>query len=203
MVLSMWKFKKNPDSIRVELYPLSKHNFQHTVVLTAPVKRSVVLWNLLDYSHVNWVHRKVYRYCKILAESGNTCLLEYGVNQLFFLPWKMSFPTIMYREFIPPDRVRHLSRSPWGAYTKVEVKLEEFTEKDRVFTKMINIYSSSIPRFLLPFKKFMTSYIDNWVRNLWSEDLPMLLRRQQVLDLGFRDHPADVAPKSPEGLAVQ
>jgi len=95
--------------------PPGHYNFQHTIVNVAPVSRGIVLWNLLDFAHVNWVLLRNYRYCKVLAETPNSTLLEYGVRMFFFLRLPFSTPLLMWHEYVPPKMVRHLSRSPWGS----------------------------------------------------------------------------------------
>jgi len=180
--------------------PVGHYNFKHTIVNVAPVSRPIVLWNLLDFSHVNWVHRRNYKYCKILAESPRVTLLEYGVRMFFFLKLPWSSPVLMWHEFVPPGVVRHLSRSAWGSYTKVEMTLEEKREGDKVETTLTHHYATHLPAFLLPFKKLFAWYLDSWSDRLWKEDSGMLLRRQKVLETGFKDHPVDVTPRAAEGF---
>lgn len=180
--------------------PAGHYNFKHTIVNIAPVSRPIVLWNLLDFSHVNWVHRRNYKYCKVLAESNLTTLLEYGVRMFFFLGLPYSSALLMWHEYVPPGIVRHISRSPWGTYTKVEMVLEESSTPDGVQTQLTHHYATHLPFFLLPFKRLFIWYIEAWSERLWQEDSGMLLRRQRVLQAGFKDHPADVVPRAAEGF---
>ena len=180
--------------------PDAYYNFHHSYVNTISAPRPLVLWNILDFSHVNWVHRKTYRYCKVLAESKRTTSLEYGVRVFFFLRLPLSSPVLMWHEFVPPNVVRHLSRSPLGSYTRTEMILEESEVDGQVQTRMTHNYSTRLPVFLLPVKGFFAWYLNAWSGILWNEDAAMILRRQRVLRNGFRDHRADVVPLAAEGF---
>ena len=177
------------------------YNFHHSYVNTIAAPRPLVLWNILDFSHVNFVHRRTYKYCKVLAESNRTHFLEYGVRGFFFLGLPMSRPVLMWHEFVPPGVVRHLSRSPWGGYTKTEMVMDEFEVDGQVHTRMTHNYSSRLPALLLPLKGLFTWYLNAWSTVLWDEDAAMILRRKRVLGNGFRDHQADVEPYAAEGFA--
>lgn len=180
--------------------PQREYNFEHTVIAEAPVRASIVLWNLIDFAHVNWVHRRTYKYCKVLAETGRVSLLEYGVKHFFFLGLPLSFPVMMWHEYTPPHRVQHLSRSPWGSYTRVEIRLEEFEKDNKIHTRVIHSYSTNLPWFLSSLKGLFRRYIELWAARLWEEDYGMMARRQKVLASGFRDHPLDVNVKAVEGF---
>jgi hypothetical protein len=181
--------------------PAQHYNFHHTYVNTVAVPRNIALWNILDFSHVNWVHRRNYRYCKVLAESNRTTFLEYGVRMFFFLRLPFSSPVLMWHEYVPSNTVRHISRSPWGSYTRTEMILEEFQQDGQTLTRIVHHYHSHLPFFLLPFKSLFAWYLDAWSKILWAEDSAMLLRRQRVLQTGFKDHPADVVPRAAEGFS--
>ena len=161
--------------------PTGHYNFHHTLVTSTPVPRAIVLWNTLDFSHVNWVHRRNYKYCKVLAESSRTHLLEYGVRLFFFLGLPFSSPVLMWHEFVPPNIVRHLSRSAWGSYTKTEMVFDEVEEGGQKLTRVTHHYSTHLPAVLLPFKKLFVWYLDAWSDRLWKEDASIFTRRQRVL----------------------
>ena len=180
--------------------PDKAYNFTHTIVQTVPVSASIVMWNLIDFAHVNWVHRKTYKYCKLLAKTGSVYLMEYGVKQFFPLRLSFSFSTLMWHEYISPFKIQHLSCTPWGTYNRVEVHLEEFEERGQTHTRLTHIYHMALPKLLYPLKGFLRRYIEWWSEILWSEDSPMLIRRQRVLEAGFHDHPLDLIPRGREGL---
>jgi hypothetical protein len=184
----------------VQQPPDAYYNFHHSYENTIAAARPLVLWNILDFSHVNWVHRRNYSYCKVLAETQRTHFLEYGVRGFFFLGLPFSSPVLMWHEFVPPNVVRHLSRSPWGGYTKTEMILDESEVDGQLQTRMTHNYSTRLPAFLLPVKGLFALYLNAWSRVLWDEDAAMILRRQQVLRNGFRDHQANVEPFGAEGF---
>lgn len=188
-----------PASFTAPALPDTYYNFHHVVVNVAPVSRPIVLWNLLDFSHVNWVHRRNYDYCKVLAESPRVTLLEYGVRIFFFLGLKKSSPVLMWHEFVPPGLVRHLSRGLFG-YTRVEMVCEAIQVDGKEHCRLSHHYATRLPKILLPFKRIFNWYLNAWSDRLWAEDSAMLARRQHVLEMGFKDHPVDVTPRATEGL---
>jgi hypothetical protein len=106
----------------------------------------------------------------------------------------------MWHEYVPPNIVRHLSRSAWGAYTKTEMIMDEFEKDGQLQTRMVHHYHSRLPFFLRPFKRLFSWYLDAWSKILWAEDAGILVRRQKVLQAGFKDHPVDVTPRASEGF---
>jgi len=181
-----------PPSIRaLDRIPDSEYNFVHRVEQEAPVPAAIVIWNMIDFAHVNFVHRKLYHHCKVLAASGKVHLIEYGVNQFFFLRLPVWFRHLMWHEFVPPRTVRHISKAPWGGYTKVEVTLVEFVKEGKTHTRLDHAFYLNLPLMLKPLSFLFARYINVWSSILWNEDSTMLLRRQKVLDAGFKDHPLD------------
>ena len=186
-----------PSSVRaLERIPNDEYNFRHTVVQRAPVPPEIVIWNMIDFAHVNWVHRKTYNHCKILAQRGNVHLLEYGVKQFFFLRLPISFKYLMWHEYVRPNIVRHISRSPWGSYSRVEVVVNEISVGNEIHSEIHHTFYMNAPRFL---HRVILAYVGKWSEILWEEDGAMLLRRQKVLQAGFDDHPVDTNVRGVEG----
>jgi hypothetical protein len=179
--------------------PQKEYNFEHTIVQESPVRAAVALWNLIDFAHVNWVHKKNYAYCKVLAESGRTALIEFGVRYFFFLGIRWGLPVLMWHEH-SGSRVQHISRSPWGGYTKVDVRLEEFQKEGKTHTRLTHVYYANLPSFLRPLRKLMERYLESWSAGLWLEDDAMMLRREKVISAGFKDHPLDLVVRAAEGF---
>jgi len=180
--------------------PNSHFNFEHIEEMTTPYPMKLLIWNMMDFGHVNWVHRKCYHHCKILARTGRITLLEYGINQFFFLKLPFYFNTLMYHELKAPNHIRHISKTLFGGYNRVEMIMNEFTENGQIHTKIVHRFEMSLPFFLNPFKFLLSKYISHWTKILWEEDLPMVIRRHRVLEAGFKDHPLDTEIKAKEGF---
>lgn len=181
---------------------MSYYNYTHTEHQEAPVSKDVVIWNFLDFPHAPIVHKRSYKYCKILAKYGPVTFVEFGANNGLtrFLP--ITIKHLMWHQFIPPDTILHLSKSSFGTYLKVVAKVTEFKRDDQVYTKITHTFNMHIPFFLLPFKSIITRYLKRWSKILWEEDLAMCLRRQKVLDAGFKDSPLETMPYGKEGVLV-
>ena len=177
------------------------YNFHHTIFQEAPVCKKVVIWNFLDFGHVNFVHKRSYKYVKVLAKYGNATFAEFGVNHGLNRFFPFTLRHVMWHQFVPPDTVMHISRTPFGTYSKVIVKIREFKRDNKVFTRIEHSFYLHLPFFLLPFKKLVKWYMEHWSALLWEEDLAMCLRRQHALDKGFKDAPLETLPFVSEGLA--
>ncbi len=172
-------------------------NFEYCEVMHAPFPIKILRWNMTDFGHVNWVHRRCYHHCKVLVHTGRVTLLEYGVNQFFFLKLPIWFNTVMYHEIKTPNYIRHLSSSPLGGYTYTEMKMEEYIKDNKVWTRIDHIYKMRASKFIHPFLRW---FIRRWTDVLWKEDYAMLERRNKVLNLGFKDHPEDTVVRAHDGF---
>lgn len=151
----------------------------------------VVIWNFLDFEHVNHFHRTSFAHCKVLARSGNVNYLEYGHRRLGKLPFWIKRVN-MYHEFIPPNRIRHISIGPFGGYVRVNVSLRESTKvidgKESPWTDIDHRYRITLPFFMKPLEWYIKRYMNKWAEQLILEDGAMITRRQKVLSLGFKDY---------------
>ena len=173
------------------------YNFEHCEVRHAPFPINILRWNIMDFGHVNWVHRRCYRHCKVLVHTGRVTLLEYGVKQFFFLKIPIWFNTVMYHGAKSRNYIRHLSSSPLGGYTYTEMKMEEYNKNGKIWSKVNHHYRMKAPKLIHPFLRW---FIRRWTDILWSEDYAMLERRSKVLGLGFKDHPEDTVVRAHVGF---
>lgn len=156
----------------------------------APVPKGIVLWNLLDFAHVNWMHRRNYAFCRVLGESPSETILEYGVRYLFFLGLPFHRTHTMSHFYLPPGVVVH-SSTAGKTRTFVTMHLVEIEGQ----TTVRHEYTVFLPRLAGPLKPLLRIYFKLWSAQLWKEDLAMLERRHKVLRAGFKDHPVDVTPR--------
>lgn len=176
------------------------YNFVHTIFNEAPVTKEVILWNLLDFGHVNFVHKTSYKYCKLIARSGNVSLVEFGANQLLTNKIPLVVKHLMWHQFVPPNRVVHVSKSGFSHYSKVVMEVEQLERDGKPLSILKHSFYFRLPWFALPFKWVLIKYLERWNAILWAEDYEMCVRRQEVLDSGFKDSPMDVLPRGEEGL---
>jgi len=166
------------------------YDLVHTDIEQIDVSRDVVLWNFLDFDHVNHFHTRSYHHCKVLGAAGNARFLEYGVKQFMGLPLVKKY--VMWHNYIPPDTIQHISPGPFGGYNRVHIKFIETKDaQGRPHTRIEHSYRLPLPIFMKPFEWFFRWYMKKWNQILWEEDGSMLRRRQKVVDLGFKDYGAD------------
>ena len=177
------------------------YNFSYTIVQEADIPRSIILWNMLDFGHVNFVHKSSYKYCKVLAKQGNVTLLEYGANQFLNKLFPFTVKHTMWHQFNAPGTITHLSKNHLtGAYTKVRMEISEFVKDGKKHSRIEHTFWFHLPFFIKPFKGIITKYLERWSEQLWQEDLEMCRRRQEALEGGFKDNPMDTLPRAKEGL---
>jgi len=166
------------------------YEFVHTLIREVPASAKVVFWNFLDFVHPKYVHKRTFHHCKVLAHSGDVHLMEYGVYHFGrHLPFVKKY--VMWHHFTPPDTLRHISAGPFGGYNRVHIKVTENNQGEGANlsrnTKIEHTFNVQLPILFKPFEKLIEKYMDHWSNVLWEEDLSIILRRQKVLDLGFKD----------------
>ena len=74
-------------------------NFEYCEVMHAPFPIKILRWNMTDFGHVNWVHRRCYHHCKVLVRTGRVTLLEYEsipfLVEILTCPSRPHWPTFV------------------------------------------------------------------------------------------------------------
>lgn len=144
------------------------------------VSRDVCLWNTWDHEHLYFVHRQ-FQFAKMLYEDSRVAFIRTRVK-VPFLPIYLNCLHTMTS--LKNGDVMVIDTLPFGVISKLEMKYIEIEPKK---TKLQNIYSLDIPIFFYPIRSWIPKMIQKWNDTNWDEDLPLKMRRQQALDIGFRD----------------
>jgi hypothetical protein len=167
-----------------------------TIEREVAASKDVCLWNTWDHEHLFYVHKQ-FNSAKILHENATCAVLETKIK-IPFLPIFMKSIHCLYE--IADRNVLVIDTMPLGILAKVEMIYEEISEKK---TKLINNYNLNVPFYFYPFRGIMKYFILKWNRINWEEDMPLKLRRQKAMDLGFRDFRGVVGKLNDKKQAVR
>ena len=147
---------------------------------TINVSKNVALWNTWDHEHLTFVHQQFGK-SVILYEDSNVVFIKTRV-QIPYTPFFMN--TIHTLTRLKNDNVLVIDSVPFGIITKLKM---EYIELGKSKTLLNNYYELHLPFIFYPFKAILIKLIKKWNNVNWLEDLPLKTRRQQALDMGFRD----------------
>lgn len=160
----------------------------HKRTMTVDIPRQLIIDNILDFEHVNFVHKKCFAYSRVVAKTEHTTLLEYGVRHI--PGWPLVTHYVMYHQYFPPDRIVHYSKPLRGRHwTKSVMYLKDISDESGPKTYYESTHEGLFPIFLKPFTKWMLKLADYWADIVWKEDSALLRRRQKILASGFKDGP--------------
>jgi len=151
-----------------------------TIARTVDASKDVCLWNTWDHEHLFYVHQQ-FNSAKIIHENATSAVMETYIK----IPFVPKYMRSIHCLFEIADRnVLVIDTMPFGIIAQVEMIYEVISEKK---TKLINNYNLDVPFFFYPAKPIMKYFIQKWNNINWMEDMPLKLRRQKAVDLGFRD----------------
>jgi hypothetical protein len=145
-----------------------------------PCSAEVLKWNYWDGEHLVPVH-KGYKSAKVLYQGTNFSLCLF----LTRLPVLMlAIPTLAF--VVQHSRYRQLT------YALQLV----FLSKTEIAIQPINSHTCNVSvnyKFALPFpfsllKGLLETMLPRWFVTVYNEDMPLRIRRQRVLDAGFKDY---------------
>lgn len=156
---------------------------KHEIIREINAPKEIVFENFLDLDHINFVHKRCYKYCNIVKKTKNYMLLDVGVYHLPPLPIVTHYT--MFHEIISKDKIIHLSkRKNSSKYVKSEIYFSEISSGT---TKIIHKHDFNLPIILFPLKNIILKLIDRWSNILWQEDSEIMSQRQSLSKEGFKD----------------
>ena len=150
--------------------------FEKTVKCTSNVAK----WNYWDHDHLDNVHDG-YRKSDILYEKDNV-MFRIDQIKIPLIPFlKIKTPVLM----IQHDKDTLLVYSiQFGIESKTTIKIEEIKINE---TKITMNYKFYLPGIKILLKPILKKLIPKWNEKVWTEDLPLKLRRQKILGYNFKD----------------
>ena len=148
---------------------------------TIEVSKEVCLWNTWDHEHLYFVHKQ-FNQAKILTENEKSVAIETHMK-VPYLPIRLKGLHLLFE--LSERNVLVIDTLPFGVRVQLLMRYIENSEKQ---TTLINQYEIDLPWFLAPLSIILKKIIPRWNEVNWLEDMPLKLRRQKALDLGFRDY---------------
>ena len=163
--------------------------FRHEDTRTIHVPKALIIENILDFDHVNYVHRRCYAYCRVVARWHGATLLEYGVRHIPWLPFVTHYT--MFHEYHAPDTVVHFARpNGRGPWTTSTMHVSESIGPNGPVTTSRHSYTRILPVWMKPFTPLLHRLVRAWSGILWEEDRAIVERRDKMLRAGFQDSAA-------------
>lgn len=145
---------------------------------------AVVLWNYWDHEHVTVVHKN-YSAAHVLYEDSRTCV-DFTALRLPFLGFLLShnIVTTVLLENGPRYAFRVMTMGLLGLPFIGTVEIDPAgPDRSRVRVG----YRIPLEGWHAALRPLLKAMARRWHERFWDEDLPIRLRRQKVLRLGFKD----------------
>lgn len=147
---------------------------------SAPISIDVAQWNYMDPEHLQVVHSG-YSDVQILFEDGHNSLTRTRVK-IPIVPF-VRLNTVMFVSFLD-SRTQVTYSQQFGIWSRTTIKCIEVAPSE---TLIEMTYEFELVGWKTIFAPYLRRGIPKWNKRVWDEDLPLKLRRQWVLDNGFRD----------------
>ena len=162
----------------------------HKIKREIAVPLNIVIENFLDLDHVNFIHKRCYKYCNVISRIPKplnsdiyaNMFLEVGAYPIPGIP--ISFNYLMYHEYIPPNKIIHFSQQK-NSKTYVRSQIDFWEKNGKTYFEHTHVLNVSILYY--PFKNLIIKCINRWSDILWEEDSELMLERHDQVKKGFRD----------------
>ena len=144
------------------------------------VSKDAIKWNYWDHDHLDEVHGG-YQESNVLFEKNNI-VFRVDTLKIPYVPFfKPITPIFMVQK---NEDVMHTFAIQYGVLSKTTIITKELNKNKSEVTMNYKFYLNGWRKLLRPLLKRL---IPIWNEKVWIEDLELKLRRQFVLNLGFKD----------------
>jgi hypothetical protein len=151
-----------------------------TCAQQAPVSVDVAQWNYLDAEHLQVVHSG-YADVQILFEDGHNSLTKTRVK-VPLIPF-LRLDTVMFVSFLDSSTQVTYGRQ-FGVWSRTTIRCTEVSSSE---TRIEMTYEFELNGWKTLLAPYLRRGVPKWNKKVWMEDLPLKIRRQWVLDNGFKD----------------
>lgn len=146
-----------------------------------PVSSSVAEWNFWDFEHGEFVHQGHVGHW-VLYEDSTTAVIISTTRVPIFSFIKYSSLHVMVR--VSESLSRAWNRGWLGVIASSDY---QFVKLGRDETRVTVTYRFYLQGWRILLSPLLHCQIGRWNEKIWEEDLPLKLRRQRVMRLGFKD----------------
>ena len=158
----------------------NKSVLEITVKKEINVSKNVIRWNYWDHDHLDEVHGG-YEESNVLFEK-NDVVFRVDKLKIPFLPFfKPITPIFMVQK---DEDTMYTFAIQYGVLSKTTIVVKELERNKSEITMNYKFYLDGWRRILRPILKRL---IPIWNERVWVEDFELKIRRQFVLNLGFKD----------------
>ena len=154
---------------------------ERTYERTIEAGRDVVWWNYWDMEHFVFVHDS-YVTNRALYEDEKSAVLELGFKIPLFS--FMTSNSLTYMMLVDEDTHKVFNIGLFGILSITTIKV--FKETDRR-TRITMNYQFLLEGWRVLLAPLMGHMMGKWNERVWIEDVPLKLRRQKAIDVGFVD----------------
>jgi len=154
---------------------------ERVVVKEVAVSASVAEWNFWDFEHGQFVHKGHVEHWVLYEDSTTAVIIStMKVPVLSFLKYSSLHVMVRINE--------RLSRA-WnrGLLGVIAASNYQFESIGRDQTRITITYRFYLQGWRILLAPILYRQISQWSDRIWEEDLPLKLRRQRVMRLGFKD----------------
>ena len=143
--------------------------------------RAVVLWNYWDNEHLYVVHEN-YTDAKVIYEDEKVTLYMMTFKLPVFSFLKSKSLNVQIQK--DKNTIKVYNIGLFGLLSATTITVEELSKNKSKITMHYKFVLTGWKHILAPFLPYM---IEKWNQQVWDEDLPIKIRRQQVVRMGFKD----------------
>lgn len=148
---------------------------------TLDVSAEVAWWNTWDFEHVTFVHKRSYRGVQVLYRDSATAVFL-SAFRAPFAPFLTTRSFDVMRQ-VSPRELRAFHRGAFGTVVST-VTIDETAPSRCSFRNETRLLLSGWQALLAP---LLSGLMDDWNERVWREDAAVMVRRQKVLEAGFKD----------------
>ena len=141
---------------------------------------SVGIWNYLDVEHPEFVHAGMDTFDMVYETTDFNVGICRVINPMFPILRSSSVQVIIRHDENTFVNVSNF----FGAPSVVTYKITEPRKDHSVYKMKYTFFLSGWRVLWAPLMKF---FLPKWNERTWTEDLPLKIRRQKVLRMGFKD----------------
>lgn len=145
--------------------------------------REAVLWNYWDHEHLDVVHKKSFTDIKIFYEDSKMAIMltTFRLPIFKFIKNTGMSTYVFHEKYKFSDFQMLLFGIPFCS----TITLHEITSSRCKIEMHYRYYLSSWKKWV--FKPVLKIMAPKWNQQFWDEDLSLKLRRQKVMESGFKD----------------
>jgi len=154
---------------------------ERTIVREVAVRREVVVWNYLDFEHLVHVHSG-YVKAELIYEDERVAL-EHLTLKVPYFPFLHSRSVHFIVKKLP-EEILAWNIGLFSLPSATRIQMEALSPQSTRVTVTYRFALTGLRQLLAPVLPFL---IDRWNERVWREDLPLKLRREEVLQRGFAE----------------